>query len=155
VALPVTTGDTAYRSARLIVADALGLEQKTFKSRLLICIPMFIIGIALCQLDFKVIWKYFAWLNQSLSVFTLWAVTVWLKRQQRPWLFTAVPAVFMSVVVISYIVQDTKAGFGLSMPISVAIGCLCAALFAGGSWRRATTMTPQPGSGEQTAAVSA
>ncbi len=138
VALPITTGDTAYRSARLIVADALGLEQKSFKSRLLICIPMFLIGIALCQLDFKVIWKYFAWLNQTLSVFTLWAVTVWLAARRRPWLFTALPAVFMSVVVISYIVQDTKAGFGLPMPTAIGIGCLCAALFALGSWLRVT-----------------
>ena len=142
VALPVTTGDTAYRSARLIIADALGLEQKSFGSRLLICVPMFLLGVALCQLDFKIIWKYFAWLNQTLAVFTLWAITVWLKRNGKPVLITAVPAVFMSMVVISYIVNDPKTGFGLSMPVSVTISGLCAALFAWGSWKRSSVELP-------------
>jgi carbon starvation protein CstA len=133
VALPITTGDTAFRSARLIIADALGFEQKSLHRRFLICIPLFLAGLWLCQMDFKVIWKYFAWLNQCLSVFTLWAVTVWLKRQGKSPLLTGIPAVFMSMAVLSYILSDAKTGFGLSMPISLVLSGSCAAVFAIGA----------------------
>lgn len=82
VAAPITSGDTAFRSARLIVADFLKMEQKTIKRRLVICIPLFVVASALLIYSlrdadgFQVIWRYFAWANQTLAVFTLWTITV-------------------------------------------------------------------------------
>ena len=82
IAAPITSGDTAFRSARLIVADFLHLEQRSVSKRLVICIPLFLVAIALLlysQKDkdgFDMIWRYFAWSNQTLAVFTLWALTV-------------------------------------------------------------------------------
>lgn len=140
VALPVTTGDTAYRSARLIIADGLGLEQKTIANRLLISVPMFLIGFALCKVDFKVIWQYFAWFNQALSVFTLWAVTVWFWHQGKPAWVTLFPALFMSVAVVTFIAFDPKTGLGLPIQTATALGCLAAVVFAGLSHRRVATM---------------
>ena len=112
VAAPITSGDTAFRSARLIVADFLGLEQKSMRHRLLICIPMFLLAALLLVYSmrdkdgFQIIWRYFAWANQTLSVFTLWAITVYLVRQHRGYAFllTALPALFMTIVCCTYIV---------------------------------------------------
>ncbi|KAB2827370.1 MAG: carbon starvation protein A, partial [Paludibacter sp.] len=83
IAAPLTSGDTALRSARLIVADFLNLEQKPMKNRLMISIPLFLITFLLLQLEFDVLWRYFAWFNQTLAVFTLWAITVYLSKQHR------------------------------------------------------------------------
>ena len=104
IAAPITSGDTAFRSARLIVADFLGMEQKTMRRRLYICIPMFLaaIGLLLYSLrdkdGFDMIWRYFAWANQTLSVFTLWAVTVYLVRARKLYFLTLIPALFMTCV---------------------------------------------------------
>ena len=134
VAAPITSGDTAFRSARLIVADFLGLEQKSMRRRLYICIPMFAAaaGLLLYSLrdadGFQIIWRYFAWANQTLSVFTLWAVTVWLVRTKPGWTFgvTGVPAVFMTVVCTTYICvasEGLRMGTGAIVPVSlVALG---------------------------------
>ena len=89
IAAPITSGDTAFRSARLIVADFLGMEQKSMRRRLYICIPMFLVAISLLLYSlrdkdgFDMIWRYFAWANQTLSVFTLWAITVYLVREKK------------------------------------------------------------------------
>lgn len=111
VAAPITSGDTAFRSARLIVADFLKLEQKSIRKRLYICIPMFLLAAALLLYSlkdadgFQTIWRYFAWANQTLAVFTLWAVTVWLVRTKSGLTFivTGIPAIFMTVVCTTYI----------------------------------------------------
>lgn len=126
VALPVTTGDTAFRSARLILAELTGLTQKPFLNRILLSLPLFLIGGWLCTIDFGVIWRYFAWINQTLSVFTLWACTVYLWRKGRNFWITLLPAVIMSVVSAVFILTNTKLGFGLSMRPSLVL----AALFA-------------------------
>ena len=87
---PITSGDTAFRSARLIVADFLGMEQKSMRRRLYICIPMFVLAIGLFLYSlrdangFNMIWRYFAWANQTLAVFTLWAITVFLAVSKKP-----------------------------------------------------------------------
>ena len=112
VAAPISTGDTALRSCRLIIADLLKIEQKTASRRLLITVP-----IALCSMGFlvfsltnadgfKIIWRYFAWTNQTLAVFTLWAITVFLARERKGmvYLISLVPAMFMTAVSVSYIV---------------------------------------------------
>ncbi len=124
VALPVTTGDTAYRSARLTLAEFFGVDQGPIKNRLMISLPMFAVGIFLTTVDFKVIWLYFAWLNQSLSVFTLWAATVYLYRNGRNWFVTAVPALFMSTVCATYILIDEKRGFALNGTLGLVLAIL-------------------------------
>lgn len=109
VAAPITSGDTAFRSARLIVADFMHLEQRSIRRRLYICIPMFVaaIGLLLYSLQdkegFDKIWRYFAWSNQTLSVFTLWAITVFLVVARRNYWVTLIPALFMTGVCSSYL----------------------------------------------------
>ncbi|MBR5234608.1 MAG: carbon starvation protein A, partial [Bacteroidaceae bacterium] len=109
VAAPITSGDTALRSARLILADFLHMEQRSIRKRLLICIPLFIVTMAtliysLADADgFKIIWRYFAWCNQTLSVFTLWAITIYLVQERKPYIITLIPALFMTCVSATYI----------------------------------------------------
>lgn len=104
VAAPITSGDTAFRSARLIVADILRVEQKSLLKRLGICIPLFIIGFGITLVNFDVVWRYFSWFNQTLAVFTLWAVTVYLRgKGGRSYLTAMIPAVIMTFVCGSYL----------------------------------------------------
>lgn len=135
IAAPITSGDTAFRSARLIVADFLGLEQKSIRKRLYICVPMFLaaIGLLLYSLNdaagFDRIWRYFAWSNQALSVFTLWAITVYLVRERKGHAFyiSFIPAAFMTSVCTTYICVAPE-GFGItpsaSVPIALAAGAI-------------------------------
>lgn len=114
VAAPITSGDTALRSARMIVADMLHIDQKSMIKRLAICAPIFAVtGLMLwyniADADgFNTIWKYFGWANQTLSVFTFWALTVFLKKERKglSYLITAIPAVFMTVVCTGYIIME-------------------------------------------------
>lgn len=139
VAAPITSGDTAFRSARLIVADFLGLGQKKLKSRLYICIPMFLVAGALLLYSlrdadgFQVIWRYFAWANQTLAVFTLWTITVWLVYERKGYSFmvTLFPALFMTVVCLTYITIAPE-GMGMDKsyiqwvsPLSLLISIIC------------------------------
>ena len=137
VAAPITSGDTALRSARLILADFLHMEQRSIKRRLLICIPLFLVTMAtliysLADADgFKIIWRYFAWSNQTLSVFTLWAITVYLVQEKKPYWITLIPALFMTCVSTTYISMAPE-GFGLPAPIGYGIGA--AAVIAAIVW---------------------
>jgi carbon starvation protein CstA len=112
VAAPITSGDTALRSARLIIADFIHLEQKTVRKRLYVCIPMFaaVIALLIWQManpeGFDVIWSWFGWSNQTLSVFTLWAITVYLYQQKKNYWISLVPAVFMTVVSVVYLLTE-------------------------------------------------
>ena len=137
VAAPITSGDTALRSARLIIADFLHMEQKSIRRRLLISIPLFLITAgtlvySLTDADgFKIIWRYFAWCNQTLSVFTLWAITVYLVREKKPYVITLIPALFMTCVSVTYICIAPE-GFQLPSALSYAIGA--AAVLAALVW---------------------
>ena len=119
VAAPITSGDTALRSARLIAADFLHIDQTPIRKRLLICIPLFLltIGVLVYSLSdaegFKVIWRYFAWSNQTLSVFTLWAITVYLVRHGKNFYIALLPALLMTLVCSTYICIAPE---GLSLP---------------------------------------
>jgi carbon starvation protein CstA len=113
VAAPITSGDTAFRSARLIVSDFLRMDQKPIKNRLIISIPLFIIGFALSQVDFAIIWRYFAWCNQTLAVVVLWAVTVFLAREQKFYWVSLIPAIFMTTVCTTYILVAPE---GIHLP---------------------------------------
>jgi carbon starvation protein CstA len=123
VVAPITSGDTAFRSARLIVADMLGYDQRPIYKRLVICLPLFAIGIAIAFVDFDVIWRYFAWSNQALSVFTLWMITAWLMRKGSAFYALAlVPAIFMTYICSSFVfVSGQFVGMG-SAPMAYLYG---------------------------------
>ncbi len=129
VAAPITSGDTALRSARLILADFMHMEQRSIKKRLYICIPLFLVTMAtliysLADADgFKIIWRYFAWCNQTLSVFTLWAITVYLAQERKPYIISLIPALFMTCVSVTYICIAPE-GFSLAAPISYSMGAV-------------------------------
>lgn len=123
VAAPITTGDTALRSTRLMVADMLHIDQKKITKRLLISIPIFALTFLIMCIDFNVLWRYFAWCNQSLAVFTLWAVTVYLARHGKAYVVTLLPAMFMTAVTVSYLIFAPRPeGFGLGFGVAVAAG---------------------------------
>lgn len=129
IAAPLTSGDTALRSARLIAADFLRYDQKSIKKRLAISIPLFLLTFGILQMNFDVLWRYFAWSNQTLAVFTLWAITVYLARQQKLYWISFVPALFMTAVSISYILVAPE-GFHFSKEISfIAAGIICVLAF--------------------------
>lgn len=127
---PITSGDTALRSARLIVADFLNKEQKTIKSRLAISLPIFVVtlGVLIYSVSdkegFNLIWRYFAWCNQALSVFTLWAITVFLSKKGNYWWVTFVPAAFMTMVCSTYIFIAPEC-LALDHTVSYAAGAVC------------------------------
>ena len=131
VAAPITSGDTAFRSARLIIADFIKLNQHSIRSRLAICLPMFAvaIGLLIWQMadkdGFNMIWSWFGWSNQTLSVFTLWAITVYFVRQGKNFYVTMVPAVFMTMVCATFLL--TQKVFTLAEPYNyiIAVG-VCA-----------------------------
>ncbi|MEN8890963.1 MAG: carbon starvation CstA 5TM domain-containing protein, partial [Wenyingzhuangia sp.] len=112
VAAPITSGDTAFRSARLILADTFKYDQKTLLKRLYISIPLFIISFGITKIDFAIIWRYFAWSNQTLSVIILWTITAFLFMKNKNFWVTLLPAIFMTMVCTTYILVAPE-GFGL------------------------------------------
>lgn len=139
VAAPITSGDTAFRSARLIVADFVGMEQKKIVHRLVISVPLFVVAIAmlLWQIDnpdgFNVVWQYFGWGNQTLAVFTLWTLTVYLAIERKPYIITLVPALFMTTVSVTFLLVSKQAlhlepvvgySLGAAVPV-VALALFC------------------------------
>lgn len=134
VAAPISSGDTALRSARLIIADSLHFTQKGIMNRLIISIPLFIITFAALYVSiqdkdgFAVVWRYFSWCNQVLSVFTFWALTVYLCRVGKCYLVTLIPAIFMTCVTTTYILMADE-GCGLPLIIAVLVGLLISADF--------------------------
>ncbi len=120
IACPITSGDTAFRSARLILAEWTGLSQKSFKNRLIITLPLLMVGLLLTQLDFDVLWRYFSWSNQTLAAVALWMAAAYLITERHPFshlLLPAVPATFMTGVSITYILMAKE---GLQLPVFVA-----------------------------------
>jgi carbon starvation protein CstA len=103
VAAPITSGDTAFRSARLIVADFLNFRQGPMKNRLMISIPLFALGFLLTKVDFAIIWRYFAWANQTLGMIFLWTITVYLVQNKKCCWITLMPALFMTAVTTTYL----------------------------------------------------
>ena len=129
VAAPITSGDTAFRSARLIVADFLHLSQTAIRQRLMVSVPLFVMAILMLfwQIDnpngFNVIWQYFGWANQTLSVFTLWMLTMWLSRKRGfYYIVTLIPAMFMTMVCTTFIFVSKQ-----SLHLDYTLGCLLGA----------------------------
>ena len=132
VVCPITSGDTAFRSARLILSEITHLDQTKIRNRLIITLPLLGVGAVLTQLDFNVLWRYFSWSNQTLAMVALWVSTAYLMKEGRYRLgsvITAIPAAFMSAVSLTYILM-AKEGFGLYAGIAYpAGGCFAAVLF--------------------------
>jgi carbon starvation protein CstA len=125
VACPITSGDTAFRSARLAIADATNFKQGPIKNRFLIALPLFAIGISLCFMDFKIIWRYFAWSNQTIATIVLWTGAVYLAKLGKNFWVAAAPATFMTAVVTTYIIIAPE-GFKMATTIGYPIGIITA-----------------------------
>ena len=143
VAAPITSGDTAFRSARLIIAEFIHMEQHSIRRRMYICIPLFVAALGLLWFNiadengFNVIWNYFGWANQTLAVFTLWTVTVYLARKRKAYWLTLLPAMFMTAVCTAFLLTSDTA-FGLPVIVgniaAIAVVVLSAVLFA--AWKK-------------------
>ncbi|MBO5579683.1 MAG: carbon starvation protein A [Prevotella sp.] len=126
VAAPITSGDTALRSARLIIADFIKVEQHSISKRLAICVPLFaaVMALLIWQMNdkegFNMIWSWFGWSNQTLSVFMLWAITVYLVQQKKPYVITLIPAIFMTVVCVTFLLSEQLFKMPVGMTWSIA-----------------------------------
>ncbi|HET8829280.1 MAG TPA: carbon starvation protein A [Pelobium sp.] len=127
VAAPITSGDTAFRSARLIIADIFKNNQRPILNRFLISIPLFVVAYLLTQLDFSIIWRYFAWTNQTLATVVLWTITVYLIKEGKNFWISFIPAVFMTAVVTSYLFIAPE-GFNLGNQIAYITGIAMATI---------------------------
>ncbi|MGG7048543.1 MULTISPECIES: carbon starvation CstA family protein [unclassified Campylobacter] len=127
VILPITSGDTAFRSARLIIADFFNMQQKDISKRLLISIPLFAVGIVLSQVDFQTIWRYFGWANQTTAAIMLWTASAYLYKSGKFHWIATIPALFMTTVVTTYLAYE-KIGFRLDMTTSTIIGVISSIL---------------------------
>jgi carbon starvation protein CstA len=115
VAAPITSGDTAFRSARLIIADVFHIEQRTKWKRLAIALPLFTVGVVLTFVDFDVVWRYFAWTNQALATIVLWCIVVYLHLEKRNYWVALIPAVFMTYICSSFVfVSNQFVGMGVT-----------------------------------------
>ncbi|TFH85806.1 carbon starvation protein A [Billgrantia azerbaijanica] len=121
VVLPITSGDTAFRSARLILADWIKLPQKALPKRLLIAVPMFAIGYLISNAEFGVIWRYFGWANQTTAMIMLWAAAAYLIKEGKLHWVCTIPAMFMTAVTVTYL-ANAPIGFSLPMTVATPIG---------------------------------
>ncbi len=118
IILPITSGDTAFRSARLIISEGFHVSQKAVPKRLLIAVPLFAAGFFISQVNFGVIWRYFGWSNQTLAALVLWSSAVYLVKQGKFHWIATIPAVFLTAVVITFIFY---ADIGLRLPYMIAV----------------------------------
>lgn len=123
VAAPITSGDTAFRSARLILSDIFKLKQTKIKNRLYLSLPLFMIAFGLTQMDFGIIWRYFAWSNQTLATVVLWTITAYLIYENKAFWITMTPAIFMTMVCSTYILIAPE-GFQLANDLAYIGGSL-------------------------------
>ena len=145
VAAPITTGDTAFRGARLIIADIFSYDQRPLLKRFVICIPIFILGYGITLVDFDVVWRYFAWSNQALAVVVLWTIYVWLGRSHKNIYIALFPALVMTFVESYFVLISPQfCGFA-NRPLCVAAAGICCALtwyWANLKSRTETKLTP-------------
>lgn len=127
IACPITSGDTAFRSARLTIADWFKIDQKDSKKRLALSAPLLIIGYFISLIDYNVVWRYFSWSNQTLAMIALWAGATYLAKyvSKKASFIAAVPATFMSAVSCTYILMADE-GFKLSSSICYPVGIIFA-----------------------------
>ncbi|SMY17370.1 carbon starvation CstA family protein [Photobacterium aquimaris] len=124
VILPITSGDTAFRSSRLILAEYFNMDQKPLRNRLLMAMPLFVLGAILTQVDFAIIWRYFGFANQTTAVMMLWTASAYLLRLDKLHWVATIPAMFMTTVCICFILNNDQLGFGLPMTVSTVIAMI-------------------------------
>ncbi|GLP95194.1 carbon starvation CstA family protein [Paraferrimonas sedimenticola] len=124
VILPITSGDTAFRSARLILSEFFKMPQTELPKRLMMAVPLFIIGAILTQVDFGVIWRYFGFANQTTAVMMLWTAAAYLNTNGKFHWICTIPAMFMTTVVITFILSNATLGFGLDMTVATIAGVI-------------------------------
>lgn len=131
IACPITSGDTAFRSARLVLADWFKIEQKSYRKRLYLCVPLFLVGAVVSQLDYSIVWRYFSWTNQTLAMIVLWTASMYLYREHKLFWITAVPATFMSAVSATYFLMapECLGAFGIGASIAYPVGIVIALAF--------------------------
>ena len=134
VAAAITSGDTAFRSARLIVADVLGVEQRAISRRFMIALPLFAIGVVLLFVDFDVVWRYFAWTNQAMSVVTLWVIVVYLRRFKRNIWVALPPAVFMTYICTSFVFVSNQFVGMQNRPLAYALAGVTTLAITAAMW---------------------
>ncbi len=120
VVAPITSGDTAFRGARIIIADFLKSKQNKFLKRLMISLPLFIVGYLLTLIDFGIVWRYFSWANKKISAVNLLTITAYLIKENKNYWVALIPALFMTVVVVSYILFAPE---GLQLSYAISIWC--------------------------------
>ena len=142
IVCPITSGDTAFRSARLVLADWFKIDQNKFSKRLILCVPLLAVGAFVGHLDYSVVWRYFSWTNQTLAMIVLWTASMYLFREKKNYWITAVPATFMSAVSMTYFFCAPEC-LHLSTTIAYPVGLVLAALFLG-IFIHATKKQPKP-----------
>ena len=131
IACPISSGDTAYRSARLTLADWFKLDQSSIKNRLILTLPLLLAGSIICKLNYSIVWRYFSWANQTLAMITLWAISVYLRKEKKNHYITAIPALFMSAVTVTYFVSAPEclgvlwSTLGLPYEVYYPAGIVC------------------------------
>ncbi len=124
IVLPITSGDTSFRAARMIIADYLKIDQKVLRNRFAVAIPLFAISYILTNMDFQLLWRYFSWSNQVTAAIALWIGTVYLYENKKHYIMALVPAFFITSVIFSYIFYDPTIGFNMSPILSNWIGLI-------------------------------
>ena len=132
VVLPITSGDTAFRAARLQLAEIFHIDQRSLPKRLLIAVPLFVLGYFVSTIDFSVLWRYFTWANQMTAMVMLWTAAAYLYRYHKFHWVASIPAWFITTVCATYLFYN-KIGFGLDYQLSVYLGfattIVCIVLF--------------------------
>ncbi|MEG6584812.1 carbon starvation CstA family protein [Dendrosporobacter sp. 1207_IL3150] len=141
VVLPITSGDTAFRGARLLIADYLNMDQAQMVSRLKISVPLFVVGFLISTIDFNFIWRYFSWANQTTAMIMLWAAASFLYQEKKLHWIASIPAAFMTAVSMTYILQAPE-GFGLPTKISYPGGLAITAVIVITYIRYITNLKP-------------
>lgn len=131
IACPITSGDTAFRSARLTIADWFKIDQKDVKKRAMLTVPLLLVGAAISQLDYSVVWRYFSWTNQTLAMIVLWAASMYLFLEKKNYWITVVPATFMSAVSMTYFfcAPECLGAFGITTAVAYPVGIILAIVF--------------------------
>ena len=136
VVCPISSGDTAYRSARLTIADWFKVDQSDWKKRLALTVPLLGVGAVICHMDYSMVWRYFSWSNQTLAMIALWAAAVYLAQKHKNHWICSVPAAFMTAVSLTYFTAAPEClgifwksiGWEMSAyyPIAVVVGIAAA-----------------------------
>lgn len=127
IVLPITSGDTAFRATRLILAETFKVQQARPLKRLMIAVPLFLVAIVISTQDFNIIWRYFGWSNQTLASLMLWAAAIYLAKENKLHWIASLPATFMTSVVVAFILQS-DIGFNLPPVLANGAGIVCAIL---------------------------